>query len=108
MEYNLLVPGGLGFIGSHTIIELILRTSAKIIIVDDMSNCYDDVLGRMYEILLKDKSKQELDSRIEFHQVDIMKVEELETIFKKKQESGNPIMGIMHFAAKKAIGESMK
>ena len=33
-----------------------------------------------------------------------MKIEDLETVFKKKQESGNPIMGIMHFAAKKAIG----
>ena len=48
MEYTLLVPGGLGFIGSHTVIELILKTSAKIVIVDDMSNCYDDVLARIY------------------------------------------------------------
>ena len=44
MINNLLVPGGLGFIGSHTVIELFQKTSAKLIIVDDMSNCFDDVL----------------------------------------------------------------
>ena len=57
MEYNLLVPGGLGFIGSHTIIEIILRRSARVVIVDDLSNCYDDVLQRIHDILAKDKAK---------------------------------------------------
>jgi UDP-glucose 4-epimerase len=51
MINNLLVPGGLGFIGSHTIIELFKKTKTNIIIVDDMSNCFDDVLDRIKKIL---------------------------------------------------------
>lgn len=51
MINNLLVPGGLGFIGSHTIIEIFQRTSANIIIIDDKSNCFDDVLERVKIIL---------------------------------------------------------
>lgn len=54
MINNLLVPGGLGFIGSHTIIEIFKRTNANIIIVDDLSNCFDDVLERIKLILSKD------------------------------------------------------
>jgi UDP-glucose 4-epimerase len=57
MINNLLVPGGLGFIGSHTIIELFNKNKSNIIIVDDMSNCYDDVLDRMKLILSKTHSK---------------------------------------------------
>ncbi len=51
MVNNLLVPGGLGFIGSHTVIELFKSTKANLIIVDDMSNCFDDVLERIKVIL---------------------------------------------------------
>lgn len=51
MINNLLVPGGLGFIGSHTVIEIFKKTKANIIIVDDMSNCFDDVLSRVKKIL---------------------------------------------------------
>lgn len=51
MINNLLVPGGLGFIGSHTVIEIFKKTKASIIIVDDMSNCFDDVLSRVKKIL---------------------------------------------------------
>lgn len=51
MINNLLVPGGLGFIGSHTVIEIFKKTKSNIIIVDDMSNCFDDVLSRVKKIL---------------------------------------------------------
>lgn len=48
---NLLVPGGLGFIGSHTVVEILLKTKSRVIIVDDMSNCFDDVLDRITQII---------------------------------------------------------
>ena len=48
---NLLVPGGLGFIGSHTVIHILQQTSVNVVIVDDLSNCYPDVLERMRAIL---------------------------------------------------------
>jgi UDP-glucose 4-epimerase len=57
MINNLLVPGGLGFIGSHTIIELFQKTKTNIIIVDDMSNCFNDVLDRIKTILSSKATK---------------------------------------------------
>ena len=105
---NLLVPGGLGFIGSHTIIEIISKTQAKVLILDDMSNCFEDVLDRIKKILLNKFSPEDANSRIEFHQINILNLEALEGLFKTKKDQGQPIDGIMHFAAKKAIGESMK
>lgn len=48
---NLLVPGGLGFVGSHTVVSIIEQTQAKVIIIDDLSNCFDDVLDRIKLIL---------------------------------------------------------
>lgn len=43
----LLIPGGLGFIGSHTLVEILENTDLKCIILDDMSNCFPDVLPRV-------------------------------------------------------------
>lgn len=51
MVSNLLVPGGLGFIGSHTIVELFLATQANMLVIDDLSNCFDDVFERITTIL---------------------------------------------------------
>lgn len=48
---NMLVPGGLGFIGSHTVVHIIEQTSASVVIIDDLSNCFDDVLERIKIIL---------------------------------------------------------
>jgi len=48
---NLLVPGGLGFIGSHTLIQILETTDLKCIIIDDLSNCFPDVLPRIKEIV---------------------------------------------------------
>lgn len=41
---NLLVPGGLGFIGSHTIVHIVRQTDTNVVIIDDLSNCFPDVL----------------------------------------------------------------
>lgn len=60
MINNLLVPGGLGFIGSHTVIEIFEKTNANIIIVDDMSNCFDDVFDRIIQILSKNRTKEQV------------------------------------------------
>jgi UDP-glucose 4-epimerase len=44
---TLMLTGGLGFIGSHTLIEVLENTQLKCVIIDDMSNCYPDVLPRL-------------------------------------------------------------
>ena len=47
----MLVPGGLGFIGSHTVVHVLEQTEPSVVIVDDLSNCFDDVLGRIKQVL---------------------------------------------------------
>lgn len=64
MINNLLVTGGLGFIGSHTCIEIFERTNVNMIIVDNLSNCFDDVYERMKVILSNSKKSSEAQSRV--------------------------------------------
>ncbi len=54
MVKHLLVPGGLGFIGSHTIIEILKASETVITIIDNMCNCFPDVLERVQTILKAD------------------------------------------------------
>lgn len=51
MMQTLLLPGGLGYIGTHTIYEILQTRKVKIVIVDDYSNCQQDVVNRLFEIL---------------------------------------------------------
>ena len=103
---NLLIPGGLGFIGSHTVVHIIEQTSASVVIVDDLSNCFDDVLGRIKQILSSKFSQEDIERRVRFHQGNILDLEFLDGVFKHYVDKEEPIDAIMHFAAKKAIGES--
>jgi UDP-glucose 4-epimerase len=48
---TLLIPGGLGFIGSHTVVEILENTMLKCVIIDDLSNCFPDVMPRIKEIV---------------------------------------------------------
>lgn len=48
---SILLPGGLGYVGSHTILQVFAQTSYKIVIVDDFSNCDQTVLPRIKTIL---------------------------------------------------------
>ena len=45
---TLLLPGGLGYIGSHTIVELLSSANYKIVVLDDYSNCRRDILQRLF------------------------------------------------------------
>ena len=44
---TVLLPGGLGYIGSHTIIELLKNYNMKIVVMDDYSNCQNDIVDRI-------------------------------------------------------------
>jgi UDP-glucose 4-epimerase len=83
----ILVTGGLGFIGSHTILEL-LNKQYKIIIIDNLSNSSKDVLKVFKNIL--------------FFQIDIRNRLQLENLFVKYR-----ITAVIHFAALKAVSESI-
>ena len=90
---KILVTGGLGFIGSHTVVEL-QNEGFEVVIVDDLSNTTLSVLDSITEITGK---------KPEFHKLDVRKKEDLKTLF-----DTHKIDGIIHFAAFKAVGESME
>lgn len=87
-----LVTGGAGYIGSHTVVEL-LEDNKEVIIVDNFSNSCPIVLDRIREITKKD---------FKFYEVDTTNEKELEVVFKE-----NEIDSVIHFAAHKAVGESV-
>ena len=88
----ILVTGGAGYIGSHTVVEL-LNDNKEVIIVDNFSNSCPIVLDRIREITKKD---------FKFYEVDTTDEEKLEVVFKE-----NNIDSVIHFAAHKAVGESV-
>lgn len=89
---TILVTGGAGYIGSHTVVEL-LDNDYDVIIVDNFSNSKLEVLRRIREITGKDFA---------FYQVDLLDKANLEEIFKKHQ-----LDAVIHFAGLKAVGESV-
>lgn len=87
----ILVTGGAGYIGSHTVIELI-NNGYKVVIVDNLCNSSYDAVARI-EFIVKQK--------IPFFKTDLKDGAELVKVFKQY-----PIQGVIHFAALKAVGES--
>ena len=87
-----LVTGGAGYIGSHTVVEL-LKANYEVVIVDNYSNSKPEVLNRIKTITGKDFT---------FYEADLLDKPALEEIFKKEA-----IDSVIHFAGYKAVGESV-
>ena len=92
-----LVTGGAGFIGSHTVVDL-LESGYRVVIVDDLSNSSPRVLDRIREIV-----GDEAFSRCTFHEVDICDRAALEEVFAR-----HDVDRVIHFAGFKAVGESVE
>jgi UDP-glucose 4-epimerase len=90
---KILVTGGLGYIGSHTVVEL-QNAGFEVIIVDNLSNSTIDVLQGIIAITKTAPTFEKLDLRIK---------EDVSAFFKRNKD----IAGIIHFAASKAVGESV-
>ena len=88
----ILVTGGAGYIGSHTVVEL-QQAGYEVVVVDNLSNASAGVIGRVEAITGK---------KVPFYRVDIRDREGLEEIFRKEQ-----IDSCIHFAGLKAVGESV-
>ena len=89
----ILVTGGTGYIGSHTVVEL-LCAGKDVIIVDNLSNSKLCVLDRIYKICGK---------RPTFVKCDLLDKSALDTVFEDHPE----IDSVIHFAGHKAVGESV-
>lgn len=94
MKGKILVTGGLGFIGSHTTVEL-LQAGYEVVIIDNLSNSNIGVLDGIEKIT---------GVRPVFVEGDCTNIETLHTLFKANQG----IDGIIDFAASKAVGESIE
>lgn len=89
----ILLPGGAGYIGSHTAVEL-LNSGKEIIIIDNFSNSKPEVLDKIKKITGKD---------FKFYEMDYSNKDELNKVFTE-----NKIDAVLNFAGFKAVGESVK
>ena len=90
---KILVTGGLGYIGSHTVVEL-LNNNYEVIVIDNLSNS---------KIEVKDKIESITGKKIELIISDVQDEDVLRKIF-----SENDINSVIHFAGLKAVGESVE
>ncbi len=91
---KILVTGGAGYIGSHTVVELI-NAGYTPVIADNFSNSHPSVLQALHNITQKE---------IVCHNIDCTDYQALKNVFKQEKNIG----GVIHFAAYKAVGESVK
>lgn len=94
MQHTILVTGGAGYIGSHTILELLEKTNFEVISIDNYSNSSCETYDRIQQITGKD---------IEHYSFDLCDKEELFKFLRSKK-----ISGIIHFAAFKSVPESVE
>jgi len=90
---KIIITGGLGYIGSHTVVELQSK-GFEIVIVDDLSNSSIEVLDGLKNIIGKN---------IAFENIDLKKPDLVIDLFKRHSD----LTGVVHFAASKAVGESV-
>ena len=90
---KILVTGGLGFIGSHTVVEL-QNEGFEVVVVDNLSNSSEQVLEGIFSITGKKPF---------FEKIDLRDKKSVQELFQKY----NDIFGVIHFAASKAVGESV-
>lgn len=92
MAQHILCTGGMGYIGSHTVVKL-LESGFKVSIMDNLLNSNIKVLGRLKEITGQD---------VPFHQVDMCDAAAVDKLFTEQKFDG-----VIHFAGLKAVGESV-
>ena len=90
---SILVTGGMGYIGSHTTVEL-LKSGKEVIIIDNLCNS---------SIVVKDRIKEITGKEVKFYNVDLADKEAVEKVFEE-----NSIESVIDFVALKAVGESVK
>ena len=88
----ILITGGTGYIGSHTVVELV-KKGEEVVVVDNFVNSKPDVLEKLKTIIGKE---------IKFYELDLLDEEKLENVFKE-----NNIESVIHFSGLKAVRKSV-
>ena len=102
-----MVVGGLGYIGSHTTLEL-LKDGYNVVVVDDLSNCFENVLARI-RVLAEEhcRSNGLIMPTLRFHKMDY-RSQAMRELFPKYAAARSCISGVIHFAAFKSVSESIE
>ncbi|KAF8413125.1 hypothetical protein HHK36_001101 [Tetracentron sinense] len=95
-DQTILVTGGAGFIGTHTVVQL-LNDGFRVSIIDNLDNSVEEAVERVRGLVGPDLSK-----KLEFHLGDLRNKEDLEKLF-----SQSKFDAVIHFAGLKAVGESV-
>lgn len=89
----ILITGGMGYIGSHTAVEL-LNEGHDVVIIDNLINS---------KYVVKDRIREITNKEVKFYEIDLLDKEAVSNVFKE-----NYIESVIHFAALKSVGESVK
>jgi UDP-glucose 4-epimerase len=95
LKNKILVTGGCGYIGSHTLIELLMRTSYDVISIDNLCNASLKTLERVATITNK---------QVKNYTIDLCDNEAVARVFAENPD----IIGVIHFAALKSVPESVE
>lgn len=93
MKNKIIVTGGCGYIGSHTVVELI-ENNFEVVLLDDLSNSSEKTLARIHQITGITPN---------FEKIDLKNSIETGKVFHKHKDAD----AVIHFAAHKAVGESV-
>nr|GMD03328.1 UDP-glucose 4-epimerase GEPI48-like [Ipomoea batatas] len=96
MSQNILVTGGAGYIGSHTVLQLLL-SGYRAVVVDNLDNSSSVAISRVKELA------GEHASNLDFHKIDLRDKPALEKLFASMK-----FYAVIHFAGLKAVGESVQ
>ena len=97
----ILITGGAGYIGSHTVLNLIENTDYKIIIFDNLENGHIETINTLLKI--NSEYQRRVDAKIIFEKGDLRNIEDIENVFNKYS-----IDGVIHFAAFALVEESVQ
>jgi len=98
------VTGGAGYIGSHTVLELLIL-GYNVVVVDNLSNSYEEALRRVSFLAfgISEFEDPRVTFHLKFHKVDLQDYDQLEAVFQQHRQD---LIGVIHFAALKAVQES--
>jgi len=104
---TVLATGGLGFVGSHTCIDLIYA-GYNVLIIDNFANSQENTFNNIEKILFDDKKNENKKGKIFFRKGDLRNKIWLDEVFKEFENKKKPINSVIHFAGLKAVEESIK